>query len=1016
MRWFSALGFLRSRIVQAPRPLSGVVLGAGCALLVHALFSFGWLDGMERGTLDTLFRARGSKFGAPQVVLVIANDETVARYNTWPLPRRVYAELIRKLSQAKVKTIALDLLFSERSQHPEDDAALITACRVAGNVIQGSAFHVEGLYNPSLPVSATGLEGRFDERFALHDQTGGEESELRSAVWVSASLPALRDTAPLLGHINVHPGRDGALRRTPLTIRYRDKLYPSLALAAAAHYFNVKAKEIEVFSDEVLVAGRRLPVEADGQTVINWTGGNGTFSTYSISQILDGDVPGEALQDKIVLIGATAAGSFEYRATPFSSVQPALEVQANALDNILLNRPLHNVNNWARFLLLFVFTIGAGALIAPRLDMGGTLLLVGLSGVLWGIALWLLARQNLYLPIAPPIIAAAMTYALAMAMNYRQEWEANFRADAAVSALARGGALMTSGHNRGRLQTVIRGTARETLRAHEILMVNEDNDDELLRELMAQICSRRRAVFYPFPRRASTAEKPFAPDEKLCKLLEALSRRTGAANDSLSTLPSIVVAPVTQAQATDREAGRRPHGACGVLIAVGSRETRCFGFRDAILLETLAEQAGLALENLEYYELLQGRVELANRDLREAYGVLTEQSAKFMAAVESIDDALVICDASGHAIFINSGAAPTLREATPQLGEDVPAMLRSHGLDQIAALFDCMQLQGIQSQDKARPDAENELHQNDSSRCEVEIGNDETSEVVRPRVFSAQLTPLYADSDAPIGAMLLIADVTAQRELDRMKTEFVSFVAHELRSPLGAILGYASLLQQYGDKGTPEMREEMTESIVRQCHRLNRLISDLLDISRLDAGRPLDLRSNKVELRGIVDKVLDAQRAAQSNPRVSFRLDCSEAAISIIADADRIEQILVNLVSNAVKYSPEGGEVVVQIEDDNNGATIKVRDPGLGMTPEQVENLFQKYYRTPEARARGIKGTGLGLYLVKNLVDAHRGRIEVESAIGQGTTFSVWIPRGVPQASPSPFLNFDSVETPLQFR
>ena len=128
------------------------------------------------------------------------------------------------------------------------------------------------------------------------------------------------------------------------------------------------------------------------------------------------------------------------------------------------------------------------------------------------------------------------------------------------------------------------------------------------------------------------------------------------------------------------------------------------------------------------------------------------------------------------------------------------------------------------------------------------------------RMVSAQLTPLAGESGKLIGAMLLVADVTAQRHLDQMKTDFVSFVAHKLRSPLGAILGYASLLQQYSNADV-ETRDEMAGSIVRQCHRLNRLIGDLLDISRLESGRTIDLCRENVELRGMTEKVLDAQRA-----------------------------------------------------------------------------------------------------------------------------------------------------------
>lgn len=977
-----------------PRPMRGLLLGAACALLIQSVAVIGWLDGLNRGTLDALFRARGSRFPAPQIVLVVANDETIARYNAWPLPRRVYAELVRHLRRNGAKTIAFDMLFSEPSPRAGDDSALSTACRGAGNVIQAGAFHLENIFNPEPPVGTTTLSAHSTARFTLSENvktSNAALSSLPSAVWMSTPISGLQQSAPLLGHINVHLQRDGAMRLIPHVIRFRNELYPSLALAAAAHYLEIPAQRITVAPTEILIAGRRLPIEADGETGINWAGGNGTYPTYSISQVLNGQVPRDALQNKIVLIGATAVASYEFRATPFSNLQPAIEVQANALDNILENRPLYFTSPWARFALLLGFALLAGLLIAPRLDLGGTLLLFSLCGVLWLAAWRTLAAYDLYLPIAPPILAALLTYALAMAINYRQEWETNFRADAAVATLARGGALLALGHSRAHAHDVIRTTAREALCADEVLLVLRSSQDELLCTIAEKLNRRHRAVIYPFPRRSSAQEKSFSPDADLEKTLCLLSERLRPEHAASGILPSIVATPIRPSRASISDTGEHLPPITGALIAVGARGMHRFCFRDATLLEMLSEQASLALENLEYSELLRGRVELANQDLSAAYAVLTEQSAKFMAAVESMDGALVLCDATGHAIFVNSDATQTLASATPQLGDMVPALLRAHGLEKIAALFG--QIEWHTTQENAAP-----------LRCEVDVHgatlqreDDSPQSKAHTRVLAARLTALYADSHEPIGTLLLVADISAQRELDQMKTDFVSFVAHELRSPLTTILGYASLLEDYADEADPSARRDMTDAITRQCQRLNRLIGDLLDISRLDAGRPLELHRESIRLYEVIRKILDAQRAAQSDDRITFRVTCDNKSLTVWGDPDRFEQILVNLVSNAAKYSPDGGEVLVRLEDcpegEVSGVTISVCDSGLGLTSEEIAQLFQKYYRASEAREHGIKGTGLGLYLVKNLVEANHGNIRVQSASGQGTTFSVWLPQ-----------------------
>jgi signal transduction histidine kinase len=269
-----------------------------------------------------------------------------------------------------------------------------------------------------------------------------------------------------------------------------------------------------------------------------------------------------------------------------------------------------------------------------------------------------------------------------------------------------------------------------------------------------------------------------------------------------------------------------------------------------------------------------------------------------------------------------------------------------------------------------------------------------------PRVLSASLTPLSGEAGRSLGKMLVVADVTVQRELDTMKSDFVSYVAHELRTPLTTILGYASLLHDDTGDYPVSMRGEMTDSIIRHCRRLNRMISELLDVSRLDAGRVLALRPVTVDLAALCKSVLDGARATISDSqKVELRFEPAQAEISLGGDPDRLEQIVTNLVSNAIKYSPDGGVVTLRLRECGDEVELQVEDTGMGMSPEQQAQLFQKFYRTPDAQASGIKGTGLGLFLVRQLVEAHGGRIEVQSEQGRGTTFTVTLPKtGAPSS------------------
>jgi signal transduction histidine kinase len=436
----------------------------------------------------------------------------------------------------------------------------------------------------------------------------------------------------------------------------------------------------------------------------------------------------------------------------------------------------------------------------------------------------------------------------------------------------------------------------------------------------------------------------------------------------------------------------------GALLAIGRRDGRLFTERDAAFLETLARQAALALEHLQYYEILRGKVELANRDLREAYDLLLEQSVKLTAAVESIDNALVVADESGRVIFANAASERILGQAAPALGQHITEALRESGHHQLASLVDELGArQAAREADDVPLSREIVCDNPHAANSDGNSTEEQHTDVAR-RVLSANVT-LLAGAERPLGQMLVVADVTAQRELDNLKSDFVSYVAHELRTPLTTILGYASLLEEDTGEYTISVRGEMASAIMRHCRRLNRMISELLDVSRIEAGRQLSLRLAAVDLVALCEGVLDGIRASFNNSQnLQLIFEAEQRALYVCADADRLEQIVTNLVSNAVKYSPDGGTVTLRLKEKTQKVEMSVQDTGMGMSPEQQSQLFQKFYRTPDAVARGINGTGLGLFLVRQLVEAQEGTVSVQSERGAGTTFCVTLPKA--DASP----------------
>jgi two-component system phosphate regulon sensor histidine kinase PhoR len=232
-----------------------------------------------------------------------------------------------------------------------------------------------------------------------------------------------------------------------------------------------------------------------------------------------------------------------------------------------------------------------------------------------------------------------------------------------------------------------------------------------------------------------------------------------------------------------------------------------------------------------------------------------------------------------------------------------------------------------------------------------------------------------------------------------MKSEFVSTVSHELRTPLTSIKGFTRTLLEdtegYYDRDT---QMEFYRIIDTECDRLVRLISDLLNLSRIESGRALELVLTEVDLRELIGRVVDSQRAYTD--KHEFRIICQDDLPVITADRDKVDQVLTNLLSNAIKYSPDGGDIVVHAREiGDNRVAVSVTDHGIGIPDEQIAKLFTRFHRVDSGDSRKQYGTGIGLYLVKHLVEAHQGEVSVESEQGDGSTFTFVIPSDLSEAT-----------------
>ncbi len=261
----------------------------------------------------------------------------------------------------------------------------------------------------------------------------------------------------------------------------------------------------------------------------------------------------------------------------------------------------------------------------------------------------------------------------------------------------------------------------------------------------------------------------------------------------------------------------------------------------------------------------------------------------------------------------------------------------------------------------------------------------------KPRVLQARAARVQQDNGDLIGIVTILRDITQQKEIDKLKTELVSMVAHELRSPLTSIAGFSELLMD--PELSREQQEEYSSIILKEANRLGDLINKFLDISRIESGR-IQPKKVPLDLTETVQMVVGNNSYLAAKKYIDVEIHAPDHVSPVMADSGMMEQVFLNLFSNAIKYSPEKTRVDFVIKENESEVIVEVHDQGYGIPPEAMGKLFEKFFRVTEHEAvRANTGSGLGLALVKQIVDLHNGKIIVESELGSGSIFSVYLPK-----------------------
>lgn len=257
------------------------------------------------------------------------------------------------------------------------------------------------------------------------------------------------------------------------------------------------------------------------------------------------------------------------------------------------------------------------------------------------------------------------------------------------------------------------------------------------------------------------------------------------------------------------------------------------------------------------------------------------------------------------------------------------------------------------------------------------------------RQYTLRLAAVYSGDGPVLGIVASLSDITRQKELQQTKNDVISLVSHEMRTPLTAIQGMSELLAKYDVD--PERRREMTTAINDEVKRLTRMITEYLDITRLESGAT-ELRRLPVRLENLLERTLLLLEPLAAQRGIHLVRTFPSDIPALVADPDLLSRAATNLISNAIKYSPSGTRVTISLHRGASSVSIGVADQGYGIPVGDLNRVFEKFYRVPRVQDADVPGTGLGLALVREIAELHHGSVTVTSEVGAGSTFTLTIP------------------------
>ncbi|MTI81370.1 MAG: phosphate regulon sensor histidine kinase PhoR [Firmicutes bacterium] len=353
------------------------------------------------------------------------------------------------------------------------------------------------------------------------------------------------------------------------------------------------------------------------------------------------------------------------------------------------------------------------------------------------------------------------------------------------------------------------------------------------------------------------------------------------------------------------------------------------------------------------------------QQLRQNMIMMGEERNRAKAILDSMGEGVIALDSESRVIMINPALEKRFKISRKNsLGKKVIEVIRNYELDKLLRQV---------------------LHNKEPLSREITIVTP------KPTVFKVHATALITNASTPAGVVALMRDITERRQLDKMRTDFVANVSHELRTPLTSINGFLETLLD-GAMDEPETSKYFLGIMKKETDRLNRLIDDLLKLSQLENNKT-KLEKRPVDISQVINQVKEMFTYQAEAKSIKLTAKVMENIPCVMGERELLVQVLVNLVDNAIKYTPEEGSVAISAVVHQSKVKVSVNDTGFGIPAESLPRLFERFYRVDKARSREVGGTGLGLAIVKHVIELHEGKVEVDSS-PKGTEFTFSLPMG----------------------